>query len=221
MLRAALLALAYFVAGRVSLLLAIPPGYATAIWPGAGIALAALLIYGPGLWPGVAIGSMVVNLGVGADAGLPSISLEKATTAAAIGCGAALEALVGYVLSQGILRRDPELLKVRNIAALLIIGGPLSCLVNPTFGVGVLLVADLIVPDEFGFSWMTWWVGDSMGVLICLPFLLLWLGPPKQAWSRSWMFVALPLALVLALSAAVFVFVSRQEQRAHALEFEH
>jgi len=221
LLRALLLALAYFVAGRLSLLLAIPPGYATAIWPGAGIALAALLIYGPGLWPGVAIGSMLVNSGVGADGGLASITLEKATTAAAIGCGAALEALVGYALTVGILRRDPELLQVRNIAGLLILGGPLSCLVNPTFGVGVLLVADLIVPDEFGFSWMTWWVGDSMGVLICLPLLLLWLGPPKRAWAKYWAYVAGPLAMVLGLSVLAFMYVSRQEQRAHALEFEH
>ena len=221
LLRAALLALAYLVAGRVSLLLAIPPGYATAIWPGAGIALAALLIYGPGLWPGVAIGSMLVNMGVGAEGGFASLTLEKAITAAAIGCGAALEALAGYALTQGILRRDPELLKVRNITGLLLLGGPLSCLVNPTFGVGVLLVADLIVPDEFGFSWMTWWVGDSMGVLICSPLLLLWLGPPRRTWAKYWAYVAGPLAMVLALSVVAFMYVSRQEQRAHALEFEH
>jgi diguanylate cyclase (GGDEF)-like protein/PAS domain S-box-containing protein len=216
-----MLALAYFVAGRLSLLLAIPPGYATAIWPGAGIALAALLIYGPGLWPGVVIGSTLVNLGVGTDAGLAGITLEKATIAAAIGCGAGLQAVVGYALTKGLLRRDPDLLLVRHISGLLILGGPLSCLVNPTFGVGVLSTAELIVPDELAFSWMTWWVGDSMGVLICLPLLLLWLGPPKQTWARSWMFVALPLALVLGLSVVVFMFVSRQEQRTLALEFEH
>lgn len=216
LLQAALLALAYFIAGRVSLLLAIPPGYATAIWPGAGIALAALLIYGPSLWPGVAIGSTLVNLGAFAE-----LNLEKSITSAAIGCGAALEALAGYTLTQGILRRDPELLKVRNIAGLLLLGGPLSCLVNPTFGVGVLLIDDLIGPDEFGFSWMTWWVGDSMGVLICLPLLLLWLGPPKQTWSKYWAFVAAPLSMVLGLSVLAFMYVSRQEQRSHALEFEH
>jgi diguanylate cyclase (GGDEF)-like protein/PAS domain S-box-containing protein len=221
LLRAALLALAYFVAGRVSLLLAIPPGYATAIWPGAGIALAALLVYGRGLWPGVAVGSMLVNLGIGTDAGLAAITPEKLIVAAAIGCGAALQALAGYALTQGLLRRDPELLQGPNIAGLLILGGPLSCLVNPTFGVGVLLIGELIVPDEFGFSWMTWWVGDSMGVLICLPLLLLWLGPPKRTWAKFWGYVAAPLALVLALSVVVFVYVSRQEQRALALEFEH
>ncbi|HET8937670.1 MAG TPA: EAL domain-containing protein [Polyangiales bacterium] len=216
----ALLALAYFIAGRLGLLLAIPPGYATAIWPAAGIALAALLINGWGLWPGVAIGSTLVNMGIGTPGGIAALTLEKSTTAAAIGCGAAMQALVGYALTRGLLRRDPELLLVRNIAGLLILGGPLSCLVNPTVGVGVLLVGEQIVADEYGFSWMTWWVGDSMGVLICLPLLLLWLGPPKQAWAKYWMLVALPLALMLALSVVVFMLVSRQEQNTHTLEFE-
>lgn len=40
------LAAAYIAAGRLGLLLAIPPGYATAIFPPAGIALAALLVEG-------------------------------------------------------------------------------------------------------------------------------------------------------------------------------
>ncbi|MDH5185322.1 MAG: hypothetical protein OEX12_15700, partial [Gammaproteobacteria bacterium] len=41
-----LLCIAYTLVGRLSLMLAIPPGYATAIFPPAGIAIAALLIWG-------------------------------------------------------------------------------------------------------------------------------------------------------------------------------
>ena len=38
------IATAYWATGRLALLLAIPPGYATAVWPPAGIALAAFLV---------------------------------------------------------------------------------------------------------------------------------------------------------------------------------
>src|SRR6185503_6057483 len=55
--QAACLAAAYFAAAKLALLLAIPPGYATALWPGSGIALAALLLAGNRLWPGVWVGS--------------------------------------------------------------------------------------------------------------------------------------------------------------------
>src|SRR5439155_668012 len=62
----ALLAAIYFGAARFALLLAIPPGYATALWPPSGIALAALLVLGPRLWPGVWIGSALDVLALAA-----------------------------------------------------------------------------------------------------------------------------------------------------------
>ena len=61
----ALLGLVYFFAAKASLAVAIPPGYATAIWPPSGIALAALLLWGTPLWPGVWIASFAANLTVG------------------------------------------------------------------------------------------------------------------------------------------------------------
>ena len=56
-------AAAYCITGKLGLLLAIPPGYATAIWPPSGIALAATLMYGYSVWPGIVLGSILVNIG--------------------------------------------------------------------------------------------------------------------------------------------------------------
>src|SRR5262245_20728276 len=58
----AAVAVAYYVVGRLGLLLAIPPGYATAVWPASGIALAGTLIFGYRVWPGILLGSFLVNL---------------------------------------------------------------------------------------------------------------------------------------------------------------
>jgi integral membrane sensor domain MASE1 len=58
------LAIAYFATAKTSLLLAIPPGYATAVWPPSGIALAALLLQGIRLWPGIWLGAAVANFTV-------------------------------------------------------------------------------------------------------------------------------------------------------------
>ena len=70
---ALLTALAYFVAGELALkLLAIPPGYAAPIYPAAGLALVAVLVYGHGVLPGVVLGSYLVNLQVSAGDGLLS-----------------------------------------------------------------------------------------------------------------------------------------------------
>ena len=70
-LRTGGLAIAYIMAGKLALLLAIPPGYATAIWPAAGVALAAILLFGYRVAPGVILGSFVVNIGTSFDASVP------------------------------------------------------------------------------------------------------------------------------------------------------
>jgi integral membrane sensor domain MASE1 len=59
--RLALLVLLYLLTGKLGLLLAVPPGYATIIWPPSGIALGMLIIGGARLWPGVLAGSLLLN----------------------------------------------------------------------------------------------------------------------------------------------------------------
>src|SRR4051812_43761766 len=60
------LALAYVLMGRLGLFLAVPPGYATAIFPPAGIAMAAALIGGRKTLPWIFAGSCALNIWVGA-----------------------------------------------------------------------------------------------------------------------------------------------------------
>ena len=64
LVRVSLLAAVYFAAAKLSLSLAIPPGYATSLWPPSGIALAAVLLFGNRIWPGVWLGATAVNLTV-------------------------------------------------------------------------------------------------------------------------------------------------------------
>src|SRR5438094_2153413 len=89
------LALVYYVSGRLALLLAIPPVYATAVWPAAGIALAGVLVWGNGVWPGVLLGSFFVNIGTSFD---PTAIWKSIAVAAGIGAGATLQAVAGAFL---------------------------------------------------------------------------------------------------------------------------
>src|SRR6266850_6896571 len=57
-------ALACFVFGKLATLLAIPPGFASAVQPVSGIALAAVLVLGPRVWPGIWLGSCLASLGL-------------------------------------------------------------------------------------------------------------------------------------------------------------
>src|SRR5438045_4768400 len=92
------IALAYFAAGKLALLLAIPPGYATAVWPAAGLALGGILVLGNRVWPGIVIGSFLVNLGTLLDTATLGTILRSVSLPAIIGMGAALQALAGGFL---------------------------------------------------------------------------------------------------------------------------
>src|SRR5688500_4711820 len=84
----AILAGLYFILAWAGLQLDAVGGFATLVWPPAGIALAALLLFGFQLWPGIFIGASLVNWLTGAPA----------ITAVAIGIGNTLEAIVAFYL---------------------------------------------------------------------------------------------------------------------------
>ena len=94
----AAMAAAYYVVGRLGLLLAIPPGYATAVWPASGIALAGILLFGYRVWPGILLGSFLINLRVSLDTTSTASILN--TTALAASChGASLLVSRARILS--------------------------------------------------------------------------------------------------------------------------
>jgi integral membrane sensor domain MASE1 len=79
------LAAIYTLAGKLGLALAFVNPSATAVWPPTGIALAAVLIFGPRVWPGIFLGAFLTN----------ETTAGSAVTSLLIASGNTLEALVG------------------------------------------------------------------------------------------------------------------------------
>jgi signal transduction histidine kinase/CheY-like chemotaxis protein/integral membrane sensor domain MASE1 len=217
LLKIIVLAVAYFVAGRLALQLAVPPGYATAIWPAAGLALGAVLIWGPRVWPGVLVGSFLINVWTSLDPASAGSIIRSVLVAASIGAGAAMQALVGSGLIKRCVGWPTPLVREREIVTFFITGGPLSCLVGASWGTASLLVAGVISAPELAFSWLTWWVGDCVGVFIVAPTVLIWLGRPRPLWKNRRFLVTAPLWTAFTLAVLVHVYISGREQdRIHA-----
>src|SRR5712692_5226450 len=191
------LAAAYFLVGKLMLLLAIPPGYATATWPASGIALAGVLHWGYRVWPGIALGSFLVNVWTSFDSAQPFTAVALP---ASIGAGAALQAVVGAWLVRRFLGFPTALNDEKVIGKFLFLAGPVSCLVSATVGVGSLVLWGTVPRLGVAFSWLTWWVGDTIGVLIVTPLLFLWMAESRASWRRRRVSVAVPLISALALS---------------------
>ena len=203
------LGLAYYLTGRLALKLAIPPGYATAVWPSAGLALAALLHYGNSVWPGIWLGSFVVNAGAGSSLGTPDYPLAYSAVAAT---GGVLQALAGAAFVRRFVGFPNELIHVRDIAMFMMLGGPATCLISPTVAVSTLWWTGRVAPSDMLFNWFTWWVGDAIGVISVTALLLVWspqTGPNTR--YRRWV-VTLPVLGAATLVVILFVFASQRER---------
>jgi PAS domain S-box-containing protein len=164
------------------------------VWAPSGIALAALFLFGPQLWPAVAIGALVANATTGAS--LP--------VAAIIAVGNTLEPVVGAALLRA-ASFNPRLGRLRDVLALVLLAAALSTTIAATNGVTTLWVSGNL-SGSFGSEWFLWWSGDAMGVLVVAPLLLFWLSTPLWKPGRAELIEALALlGLITAVSWFVFV----------------
>jgi integral membrane sensor domain MASE1/anti-sigma regulatory factor (Ser/Thr protein kinase) len=148
------LALLYFASAKLGLGLAFATPSVTAVWPPTGIALAALVLWGRGLWPGVLLGAFLANV----------TTDVPVYTAAGIAVGNTLEAVVGAWLLDRVGFR-PTLQRLRDIFALVVLAGFLSTAVSATIGVASLSVGDSL-PQGALSTWRIWWLGDMTGDLL-------------------------------------------------------
>lgn len=163
-----------FVTGRIGLYLAIPPGYATVIWPPSGIAVGALILFGWRYWPGILAGSFLLNSYVGgAYSPETGADLGKAGTALAIAVGSTLQALAAYGLVKRFLGIPLSFNRIREVALLFVLSGPVACIVAATTGVFALYLAGTVPADQVLDNWLTWWMGDIFGIVVFLPLMLI------------------------------------------------
>ncbi len=158
----------------------------TAVWPPAGIALAAVLLLGYRVWPAIALGAFVANI---------TTSNELVSTAFGIAAGNTLEALAGAWLLRTFARFDASLSRMRDAAALILLGAGVSTAVAATVGAASLCLSGTQPWSAFGSLWGLWWLGDAMGILIVAPLILTWVS--EFRWPRRLVEPAILLGLLL------------------------
>ncbi len=212
------LALAYVASGRLGLLLAVPPGYATAIFPPAGIAMAAALIGGRGTLAWIFAGSCALNLWVGSTTQQHSASLAFAVAVAIATASVAQAAAGGWALRK-LIGYPAALDNVRDLGRFLLIT-PVLCLTSATLSHIGMAALGLIDTFEIALSWLSWWIGDTLGVLLFLPLVMVAAGEPRALWRARARSVALPMLLFFALFVAIFVRTRAWERDQSLVEFQ-
>ena len=210
--------LAYALAASLALLLISPAGYAAPLFPSAGIALAVVLCYGPVALPGVALGSLVVNIGLGAMRGNQGLALLAAPLL--IAAGATVQAALGAALVRRYVTLPLALNGPRDVLLFCLLGAPLACLVNAGLATAALLAFGLLGSEAALTNAFTWWAGDTLGVLIAAPLVLTLIGLPREDWRPRRRTVGLPMLLALGLVAAGIFELSHLEHQRRQTAFE-
>src|SRR5215213_6310834 len=157
-------AVVYFVGAELGLSLASLHENVTPVWPPTGIAIAALLIFGRRVWPGVFVGALAANLPTSLPAGF----------AVAIAIGNTLEALVAWFLLQRSKRWRNSFDSVGEVLTFIVYGAVLATLVSATIGSLSVWFSNPTHIVRFTTLWLTWWMGDGFGALIVSPLILSW-----------------------------------------------
>src|SRR5437867_11390831 len=158
------LAAAYFVAGKLGLMLAFVHSSVPAVWPPTGIALAAFLVLGYRVWPGILLGAFLVNA---ATAGSIASSLG-------IAVGNTLEGLLGAYLVNRFASGRNAFDRATDTFKFAVLAGMVSTVVSATCGVTSLALFGLADWARYGPIWLTWWLGDAAGAILVAPLLVLW-----------------------------------------------
>jgi PAS domain S-box-containing protein len=210
--RIAAVAVVYFATGRLGLLLPIVQDNVTLLWAPSGIALAALLLFGPRLWPGVTLGALLTSASTGAPL---VVCLGIAT-------GNTLAALTGFLLLRETGEFRASLERVRDVLALVVLaagGGPV---VSASFGVASLALGGVVPAEQGAEVWGYWWLGDAMGILLVTPVLLTWAqsGPRQdRPVARILEAVALPVLLIVTSFLTLGTWIERQPVSTPPLSF--
>lgn len=199
-LRAGGLAAAYVFLDRLAALTDILDGRTVPAWHPAGLALAAMLLWGPALWPGVLVGALVANVVVGIPA-VPAALLAVASTA-------------GPTAGVALLRRAglrPQLDRLIDVP-LLVIAAVAAGAIAATVGLAGL-AADGVTGSRLVLDWSIWTMADAGSTFVIGSVLLSWFSRPVVDQIRDRPLES-AIALVSAAAVAAVLFFDVFDLRA-------
>ncbi len=164
----------YYATARIGLLeqVVVAGAQVTPLWPPTGIALSCLLLLGLRTWPGIALGTLLVVASI-SDLEISVLGIMAGNTLAPV-CAYGMLRRVGFRV---------ELDRLRDGVALVALGAFAGMLISATVGSGTLFLSGALPAGGFWKTWVAWWVGDAMGILVITPLILACRALPRRAWE--------------------------------------
>lgn len=203
LIRNIVVAFAYVATAKLGFVHVLEQTNATAVWPPTGIALAACLVLGYCVWPGIFLGAFLANILLLSHDSLPHAPelLLSCGTAA----GNTLEAVLGAYL---VTRFIPDRLyfdNAPNTVRFMLLGALAGPVISATIGTAGFSIYSHDW-SRYCPMWLTWWLGDAVGALVFAPLLLTWSTRAPVRWDR-WKTAETAALLTLLLLAEMSIFL--------------
>ena len=164
----------YFVGGLIGKETSFLSGSVALLWPPAGIALAAILLFGYRFWPGVALGAMLFSFMNGMPLGFFTLGTAIGNTMGAIVCAYLLERFIAF---------DNAMERTRDVTGYIGLACFLGTTVNAAFNVVSLAYSGVVAWDDLFPTTLVWWVPNALAGLVVAPFIITWATPSATRWN--------------------------------------
>jgi len=192
-----LFAIIHYGAVRIGLQMAFVQQNISPVWPPSGIAIAVLLIFGPRMWPGIALSVFIGSL---FDGSVPVIAF-----------GLALANTIESLIAVWLLRKvkfDSSITRVYDVISLAFSCG-IATIISASLGTATIFFIQKDI-SSFNLLWLTWWIGNFLGCFVVAPFILSWRQIKFHTINKKKFLEGFLLILVIVI-VTWFVFSSQYE----------
>jgi PAS domain S-box-containing protein len=172
--RVVILTAFYFVGGLIGKQAAFLSGSIALVWPPAGIAVAAILLYGNRFWPGVALGAFLFSFMDGLPMGFFTMGTAIGNTVGAVVCA---------FLLRRFIQMDNALERTRDVAGYILLACILGTTVNAMFNAVSLCYEGVLEWDNLFPAVVEWWVPNALACLVVAPVIITWATPSSIRWT--------------------------------------
>jgi PAS domain S-box-containing protein len=174
--RVVMLIALYFLGGLVGKRTTFLSGSVTLVWPPAGIALAAILLFGYRFWPGVALGAVLFSFVDGVPFGFFTLGTAIGNTMGAIVCAFLLKGMIAF---------DNAMERTRDVTGYIGLACFLGTTVNAAFNVVSLAYSGAVAWNNLFPAILAWWVPNALAALVVAPLIITWATPSATRWNAS------------------------------------
>ena len=204
----------FFFLGLYGLIISPTASLFGAFWVPAGISLAATLLFGNRILPGIFFSNLSLSAWV---FGFEGVSV---LVAFAFGFCAVLSAWGSSFLVKRKISFPNPLLDDKSILRFMFLGGPLSCLIPATLSIITLKLAGILAFTELPGNWFAWWLSDTLSVWVFAPLMLIGFSEPRAIWLKRQLSVAIPIIATFTVVMLLFQFVRSIESKQHEKLFK-